>query len=420
MPTALVMPKLGMAMEAGTVLRWLKAEGEAVTAGMAVAEIETDKAVAEVEAPCDGRLGRIQVEPGARVPVGTVLCQILAPGETEAGAGAPAPHGEAPAAGAGAPAPDGEAPAAGAGARLTPAARRVLRELGLDPGEVAAAFPGGRVTREQLAAWAAARGAEQAAATAAAVPAPAAPAVPAPDATPPAGAGGVPERRPLTVMRAAIARRMMESLRESAQLTLTAEVDVTPLVEFRAALAPAFEREYGFRPTYTDFLVKAMARAVPAVPHINARWEKDAIAILPAVHVGVAVALDDGLIVPVVRDAHALSLVGIGRRVRDLAGRARQGQLQPGEASGSTITLTNLGAEGIDAFTPVLNPPEVAILGAGRVREVPALVDGQWRPRSVMTLSLTIDHRVVDGAPGARYLRRVAELLAQPALLVAG
>ncbi len=422
-------------MESATLIRWLKAAGEMVEAGTVVAEIETDKAVAEVEAPCGGRLGRPLVEPGARVPVGTCLCHVLAPGESEPEPGPAAqpeagPEADAPAQvgpGPAVSAQSAEGPS-GRQARLTPLARRVAREMGLDPQAVAAAFPAGhRVTREDVEKWAAGRGqaalaATGSAASAAPTAAPAAPAAgvqTAPGRAVTADGGDRPERRPLTVMRQTIARRMTESLRESAQLTLTAEVDVTSLVRFREALVPAFEQEYGIRPTYTDLLVKAMARAVAAVPQINARWEGDAILLFPAVHVGVAVALEEGLIVPVVRDAHQLPLLAISQRVRDLAQRARRGELQPGQASGSTITLTNLGGEGVDAFTPVLNPPEVAILGAGRIREVPALADGQLTTRSVMTLSLTIDHRVVDGAPGARYLRRVAELLAQPALLLA-
>lgn len=375
MATPVIMPKLGLAMAFGTLLHWLKAEGDTVRQGEVIAEIETEKATAEIEAPAGGRLGRLLVAPGTQVPVTTLLVHILAEGEAE---------------------PDD----AGGRVRLSPAARKAARDLGLDDAEIARAFPAGRVTREEVEAWAANRAKTAAAAVAVVAPEPA--------------------RRPLTVMRRAIAHRMLESLQGSAQLTLTAEVDVSALVQFREAHAPAFEQEHGFRPTYTDFLVMAMARAVPTVPQINARWGPEAIELLPEVHVGVAVALDDGLIVPVIRSAESLRLVAIGRQVRDLAQRAREGRLIPGEASGSTITLTNLGPEGIDAFTPVLNAPEVAILGAGRVREIPVLVDGQLAVRSVMTLSLTIDHRVVDGAPGARYLRRVAALLAQPVLLLAG
>lgn len=387
------MPKLGLTMGFGTVLRWLKAEGDMVTAGTPIAEFETEKATATLEAPADGRLGRILVGEGEKVRVITLLCHVLTPGETE-----PTPVTAA-------------AAAAGAeGPRLTPAARQAVRELGLDLAQVTAAFAGGgRVTREQVEAWAAARPAATAPAAVAAAPSVAA-----------APAEVSAERRPASSMRLTIARRMHQSLQESAQLTMTSDVDVTALVQFRTALAADFEEVYGLRPTYTDFLLKAMALAVPAVPQINSRWEGDGITLFRAVNVGLAVALDDGLIVPVIRDCERLGLVAVSRQVRDLADRARQGRLKPAELEGGTITLTNLGTEGIDAFTPVLNPPEVAILGAGRIREVPVLQAGQWVPRSHMTLSLTIDHRVVDGVPGARYLKRVADLLARPAILVTG
>ncbi|HYG58288.1 MAG TPA: dihydrolipoamide acetyltransferase family protein [Symbiobacteriaceae bacterium] len=383
MASVVAMPKLGMSMAAGTILHWLKAEGDEVTRGEAIAEFESEKTTATLEAPETGRMGRILVQPGQEVPVGTPLCEIVTPGESAEVI---------------------------QGARLTPAARQFVRDLGLELAEVAAAFPGGRVTREQVEAWAEQRAGHSEAAVAVAPPAPPAP--------PAATAEG--ERRPLSGMRAAVARRMAESLRDSAQLTLTATVDVTALVQYRAALVPEFEQEYGLRPSYTDFLVMAMARAVAAAPQVNARWEGDAITVLRHVHAGVAVALEDGLVVPVIRHCESLSLGAISRSLRDLAERARKGQLAPHEMTGSTITLTNLGPDGIDAFTPVLNPPEAAILGAGQIREVPAFVGGQLVPRSVMTLSLTIDHRVVDGAPGARYLRRVAELLGKPALLVSG
>lgn len=402
MATQVVMPKLGLTMEHGTLLRWLKTEGDLVTAGSVIAEFETEKTTATLEAPCDGRMGRILVGEGQKVKVTTLLCHILAPGEADPVAETPAP--QAPAAALHTPAP--AAGPSGEGPRLTPAAKQAVRELGLEMAAVLAAFPsGGRVSREQVEAWAASARAPQAGPAPTPAPAPAAPAC---------------ERRPASSMRLAIARRMQQSLQESAQLTLSAEADVTALVQFRTALAPDFEKLYGLRPTYTDFLVKAMALAVPAVPQINSRWDGEAVTLFRGVNVGVAVALDDGLIVPVVQGCESLGLLSVSRQIRDLAERARHGRLKPDEIEGGTITLTNLGTEGIDLFTPVLNPPEVAILGVGRIREVPVFQAGHWMPRSMMTLSLTIDHRVVDGAPGARYLRRVVELLANPAILAAG
>lgn len=406
MTVEILMPKLGLTMEFGTVLRWLKAEGDLVTAGTPIAEFETEKTTATLEAPADGRLGRILVGEGEQVKVTTLLCHILAPDDAE------------------------PVPVAADGPRLTPAARQAVRELGLPLAEVTAAFGGGRVTREQVERWAAGRMAAPAAAAAAPVTA----VTPVTAVSPVTGVTGVTgvtavtavtpvagaERRPASAMRLTIARRMHQSLQEGAQLTLTSEVDVTALVQFRTALAPDFEDVYGLRPTYTDFLIKAMALAVPAVPQINSRWDGDAVTLFSGVNVGVAVALDEGLIVPVVQGCERLGLVALSRQIRDLAERARQGRLAPAELEGGTITLTNLGTEGIDAFTPILNPPQVAILGVGRIREVPVLQGDQWVPRAMITLSLTIDHRVVDGVPGARYLRRVADLLARPAILATG
>lgn len=398
MATTIIMPKMGMAMTEGTVTRWTKRPGDPVRAGETVAVVETDKVQADLSAPADGRLGEIRVPEGERAPVGAVLAVLLPAGEDLA-------QPEAPASVDGA-------------ARLTPAARRVARELGLDPAAVAAAFPGGRVTREDIEAWAARRRELPAPPASAPAPAPAPapePSAPAPPAT--RGGEGV-TVTPFTAMRATIARRMVQSLQEAAQLTLTAEVDVTELVRLRGQIADACETAHGIRPTYTDFLVRAIALAVPAVPEINARWTPEGIAVSAAVHVGVAVALEAGLIVPVVRDAQALGLLEISRRIRDLGERARAGRLLPGETSGGTITLTNLGAEGIDAFTPILNPPEAAILGAGRIRTLTSWCEAGAVPRQAMVLSLTIDHRIVDGVPGARFLRRVAELLGNPALLL--
>lgn len=412
MAVPVVVPKMGLKMESATLLRWLRAERERVEAGEAVAEVETDKVTAQVTAPVSGLLVDLRARPGDTLPVGAVLAYVGTDLEDRPGTGGaggavplPSPSGPATAEVAVAAVRAGDPvvqPLTGAGAhgdagahvpgRLSPAARRLAQELGVDPDEVARAHPGIRVTREDVERWAAARRQE----------------------TP-----GV-QRIPASFMRRTIARRMVDSLREAAQLTLSVEVDVTELVRVREELAPRMEALYGVRPTYTDFLVRAMALAVPAVPRVNARWDGDAVILLSEVNVGVAVALEDGLIVPVVQGADRLSLLEISRRVRDLAERARTGALRPGEASGATITLTNLGAEGVDVFTPILNPPEVAILGAGRIRPVPVLVDGGLEERQVMTLSLTIDHRVVDGAPGARYLRRVGELLADPLVLLAG
>ena len=220
-------------------------------------------------------------------------------------------------------------------------------------------------------------------------------------------------------MRKAIAKRMLASLRESAQLTLMKSVDVIALVERRNKLVEEAEKLSQPRPTYTDFLAKAMALAIPAVPQINARLNGDKIEIMHIVNIGVAVATDEGLIAPVVKDVGSLTVFDISEKIQALAQRARQGQLTTDEVDGSTITISNMGSEGIDAFTPILNPGEVAILGVGRIRSV-WVPDANGIPeiRSEITLSLTIDHRVVDGVPAARCLGRLTKILSQLELLI--
>jgi pyruvate dehydrogenase E2 component (dihydrolipoamide acetyltransferase) len=201
-----------------------------------------------------------------------------------------------------------------------------------------------------------------------------------------------------------------------AQVSMNTRADVTQLKATREAMG----RRWGRKPSYTDLLVKAVVAALQEHPLLGARLEGDEIVLPSAYHIGVAVALEDGLIVPVVRDADKLSLLEVSDRLKDLAQRARENALDVDEVTGGTITITNLGMYGIDAFTPIVNPPEVAILGVGRIVPELALVDGQVVARDMMTLSLTVDHRIVDGAPGAMFLQTLVELLENPALIFAG
>jgi len=232
----------------------------------------------------------------------------------------------------------------------------------------------------------------------------------------PARPGALPSRLPFAGMRQAIAEQMVHSLSTMAQVSMSTRADVTELKATREALGA----RWGRKPSYTDFLVKAVVAALQEHPLLGARLEGDEIVMPTELNVGVAVALEDGLIVPVVRNADRLTLLEIGDRVQDLAERARRNALAVEEVTGGTITITNLGMYGIDAFTPIVNPPEVAILGVGRIDQHLALVDGQVLARDVMTLSLTVDHRIVDGAPGARFLQTLVGLLEHPALIFAG
>ncbi|WP_226925040.1 dihydrolipoamide acetyltransferase family protein [Georgenia thermotolerans] len=406
------MPMWGMGMLEGTVVEWYKREGDAVEEGEPLAEIEAAKTIEDLVAPAAGIVERIVVPEGATVPVQEVLAILAADGvgsesaedgaagvrgSAAAPAGPPVP-GPVPTAAGGlvpAAAPAGgaaEAPPPGPVRNVVPRARQRAKELGVDLAAVTGSGPGGRIGVEDVE-------------RAAAVPAASKPAA-AGLAPPPPASPGAESSVALTGMRGTIARRMHESLQSTAQLTLVTTADVTELVEYRESL----ER----RPTYTDFVVKAAALALREHPRLNATIDGDRIRLLPDVHIGIATAVPDGLVVPVVRHADTMPLARIAEESAALVAKVRAGAFGADDVTGSTFTVTSLGGQGIDAFTPILNPPEVAILGVGRVvdqaaRDGDALV---WR--KVINLSLTIDHQVVDGAPGAAFLQTLGELLGRP------
>lgn len=219
-------------------------------------------------------------------------------------------------------------------------------------------------------------------------------------------------------MRAIIARRMLDSLKSTAQLTLTTEVNMEEAARLRTEVGPELARRHGIHLTYTDLIVRAAALALRAHPRLNARWEDEGIRRLPDIHVGFAVALDEGLIVPVVRHTDHATLQQISASIRDLAERAHANRLRPEEVRGGTFTVTNLGIYDVDAFTPILNPPEAGILGVGRVRRCAVVAAEQIAPKLTMVLSLTFDHRIVDGAPAAQFLQHVKSILERPYLLL--
>jgi pyruvate dehydrogenase E2 component (dihydrolipoamide acetyltransferase) len=400
MITEVRMPKLGMAMKKGAVTNWLKAEGDQVEEGAELFELATEKITATVPAPASGVLGRVVVQAGkAQLPVGALLALIGEPGDTfpavdelagktsvPAGALAAVPAGtEAP---AGAPAAaSARAPAGGAGGEVlaSPAAKRRARELSVDIALVPPAAPGKRVTTDDVEAFVAAQ------------------------APAPAVAGRVVA---FEGVRRVVAERLTESLQVMAQVTISREVEVAGLVARRRELAPGFEAATGVRLTYTDLLVEMVARLLPEHALLNATLTDEGIVVGEAVHMGVAVALEDGLIVPVIRDASTRPLGEIARERARLAEKAQVGSLTIDEIEGGTFTISNLGAFGADAFTPIVNPPQCAILGVGRIVDKPAVVDGQVTVRPTMWLSLTFDHRIVDGAPAARFLQALAERVA--------
>jgi len=377
-PVEVVMPKFGLTMQEGTVQQWFKAEGDAVEKGEPLFEVETEKVLYEVEAPASGRVAKLLYAAEAVVPCATVVAVIAVAGEDPAvvaGSYRTLPQRDALAPAAAAHTASPEQRPAATSVPVTPAARKLAKDHGVDLNAVAGSGPGGRITREDV---------EAVIAGAAAAPV--------------SGA-------PLRGMRKSIAERMLKSLHSTAQLTICTEADVTAMLARRERVAAEFAL------TYTDLLIEAVARALRIHRRLNATANADAVQEHDSVDIGVAVALDDGLIVPVIRSADTKSLRQIAAESRQLAERARGGTLSVDEVRGGTFTITNLGTYGIDSFTPILHTPQVAILGIGRISEKPAVHAGQIVPRAMMTLSLTFDHRIVDGAPAAAFLRQVVENL---------
>lgn len=452
MPTEFLMPKLGLTMTEGTVVEWLVPEGGTVQAGTAALLVATDKVETEIEAPATGILAPL-VGVGDTIPCGEPIAWVLGPGETapaDARSSAPATApAVTPVASAGPEAAAAPAPASDGRLRASPNAKRMAKELGVDLTRLTGSGPGGRIVSEDVEAAAAAapiattaaappllasytvrRLAERLGLDPAGVPATGpggrltrddvlAAARRSPAASPASAPAAAPVGERLTGVRGLIAERMVRSLQEMAQLTLTMDVDMDRAVELRRQLGEIGAEELGAVPTYTDMLVAAAARALRAHPVMNSRIADGTVEHLDGIHVGLAVATDRGLTVPVVRDADTLPLPDLAVRTAELAALAREHRLRLPDLEGATFSVTNLGMFGVDMFTPIVNPPNVAILGVGRLRDDTAW-DGDT-PRRVtrLTLSLTWDHRVADGAPAAEFCRTVKELLEQPLRLLA-
>jgi pyruvate dehydrogenase E2 component (dihydrolipoamide acetyltransferase) len=393
MAVEVVMPKFGLTMNDGILKRCLKQPGETVTEGEPLFEVETEKVLNEVPSPATGVLVAFLFNEEDTVDCGVVLAVIAQEGDDIQALKSKYTATAPPARPAAQPSPAAAsvAPEAKAGARrsITPIARKRAEELGVDLSKVAGTGPGGRVTREDV---------ERAAASTATAAVQAARVQPA--ATSIAQSGAV---IPMKGIRKTIADHMMQSLHNSAQLTLTTEADVTAAVDLRANLG----REVEF--TYTDLMVQAVARALRRHPRLNCGIEDGAIRLREEVNIGIAVALDEGLIVPVIRHADRKTLREIAAESKDLGARARQGKLRLEDVEAGTFTITNLGTYAVDAFTPIINQGQAAILGLGRIVERPAIYRGEITRRSMMTLSLTFDHRIVDGAPAASFLQSVIE-----------
>ena len=451
MSVKVTMPKLGMTMKEGKVSKWFKNEGDSVEKGEVLFEVETEKITNKVESPGTGILFQIVVSAGTLVPVGTVLAVIAQNGEQperiegiQAGGAADTAGAEA------APAKTGAETEAAPKEKLrrlsTPSARRVAKELCIDLASVPGSGPGGKIKESDVLEFH-----EKG--------------PPEPKITPLAaeiarqegidistvtGTGengkitkddvmralgpseseavpeAVPEERPpeyRTVpfegMRKSIADNMRASLQNAAQLTAFTEVDVTEMVRFRDLMREEYHKDDSVRISYNDIVAMATARALMRHPVMNSTQVGEEIRIYETVHLGIAVALSEGLIVPKLRNAEKKTLLQIAKEARKLAKKAREGGLAVEDVTGGTFTITNVSMLGVDGFTPVLNPPETGILGVGRVIEKPWVHQGEICIRQIMTLSLTFDHRVVDGAPAMAFLKDLARYLEQPMLIMA-
>jgi 2-oxoisovalerate dehydrogenase E2 component (dihydrolipoyl transacylase) len=392
--TTLKMPQLGESVTEGTVDRWLKQEGELVRRDEPIVEVVTDKVNAEVPSPVEGRLVRIQVASGQTVPIGTALAELEVVGAAPAAEGRPAPPAAVPAPPAAPlPAPEPRAPAMAPDARISPGVRKLLEENRLDAAQVSAAS-GGRVRREDVLAYLAAR--RQAP--------PAAPRA----AEPPAPARAD-ELVRITAVRRQIAEHMVRSLATSPHAWSLREMDTGRLAAYREAEKDAFRERHGFALSYVPFFVQIVCDALLRNPYLNSTWTEEGIVLHHYVHMGIAVALPDSLIVPVVRDADLLGFLDLARAIDDLANRARNKQLRPEDVRGGTFTLNNTGALGSHAGQSIINQPQAAILSTESIRKRPVVVDDAVVIRPIMNVTMSFDHRIVDGLAASRFMNDVQE-----------
>ncbi len=420
MATEVIMPKVDMVMDTGTFVEWLKQEGEQVQKGDPLFIVLTDKANIEIEAPASGILAGLSAQPDDVIPVTEVIAYILEPGE-ELPDGAKSPPPDAPAA------PKAPLPAAGpepasvetarpepgyGKIRATPAARHVAAELGIDLAQVPGKGPRGRIHKADVLALA---DQQKATGEAPAVkrPAPAAPAVevPLPET-------GQKEVIPLTGPRKIIADRLAHSASTAPHITLSLHVDMTEAGRLRARVQELIEQKTGRRLSFTAIIARAVAAVLPRHPYLNASLDGDKIIVWEDVHVGIAASLEDYLIVPVIKEAQSKSLEQIASTLGDLVERARAKRLTPAEMSGSTFTISNLGMFGIESFTAIINPPETAILAVGKIVETPVSTESGLETRPLMNMTISVDHRVVDGAAAARFLAELKATLENPYLLI--
>lgn len=429
MPINIEMPKLSDTMEEGTVVRWIKKEGDEIEVGDIIAEIETDKATMEMEAFDEGTLSAISVPEGGKAPVGSVIAILLEDGES-AGAAPAAASTPAPAAApesaptsaadsfSAAAAPIQVAPTSGANGehiKASPLAKKIAAADGVDLSSLTGTGPGGRIVKADVVGAPAASSGSSTPAPAAA-PVAAAPA-PAPVAITPV-ASGEDKKIPLSGMRKIIAERLLLSKTTIPHFYLHLEVDAAPLMSLRKQINAQAEATHGNKYSVNDFVVKALINASVAVPEANASFAGDHIVQFAHVGISVAIAVEDGLVTPVVKNAEQKSLLAISKEIKEMAARARDKKLAPSEFDGGTVTISNLGAWGIESFDAIVNPPQAAILSVGGIIEKPVVKDGTIVSGLRMNLGVSCDHRVVDGAVAAKFIGEIKRLLENPAMML--
>ena len=398
MAFSVVMPALEMAQETGKLIAWRKKEGERVTKGEPLLEIETDKAVVEVEAPADGILAGVKAVAGADIPVGQTIAWIVAPGEKlpaeDESAAVPAARGGSreksePAHSAAAGASTAE-PSAARSAKISPKARRLAKELGVDIAAVHGTGPGGEILAADI----------QAAST----------------ATPPAAPAQHKAANievPSSVGRL-MAERTTQSWTTVPHFFVTRNIDASALNQYRERIAAEIERTHSIRITHTDLLVALVARVLIKHPRLNASWSAEGIRLHDRVNMGVAIAVNDGVVAAVIPNAQAATVAAIATQRRDVAERARAGKLRPVDIADATFTISNLGMYKVDAFCAIITPPQAAILAVGSIADQVIALDGKAAVRPMMSLTLSSDHRVADGARAALFLSDLAEALREP------
>jgi pyruvate dehydrogenase E2 component (dihydrolipoamide acetyltransferase) len=394
MAFSVVMPALEMAQETGKLIAWRKKEGDRVTKGEPLLEIETDKAVMEVEATADGILAGITGVVGSDIPVGQTIAWIVAPGEKppveDQASTAPAARGKTETHATPVVTSVSEAPATQA-ARISPKARRLAKELGVDVATVRGSGPGGEILATDV----------QAAASSGASTATAAPAKSASLEVP-------------STLGRLMAERTTQSWTSVPHFFVTREIDASALNEYRGKLVAEIERTHNIRITHTDLLVALVSRVLLQHPRLNSSWTADGIRLHDHVNMGVAIAVNDGVVAAVIPNAHKATLAEIATQRRDVAERARAGKLRPADIADATFTISNLGMYHVDQFTAIITPPQAAILAVGSIADRVVAVEGKPAVRPMMTLTLSSDHRAADGARAAMFMNDLTEAVREP------